>query len=76
MPTEIILPKLGFSMSEGKINEWLVSDGSKVAAGQPLYSIESEKAVEEVEAPASGVLRIQVEAGSTVPVGTVVGEIS
>jgi pyruvate/2-oxoglutarate dehydrogenase complex dihydrolipoamide acyltransferase (E2) component len=76
MPTEIILPKLGFSMSEGRIAEWLATDGSPVSAGQPLYSIESEKAVEEIEAPASGVLRIQVEAGSTVPVGTVVGEIS
>jgi pyruvate/2-oxoglutarate dehydrogenase complex dihydrolipoamide acyltransferase (E2) component len=76
MPTEIILPKLGFSMSEGRISEWLVSDGASVTAGQPLYSIESEKSVEEVEAPASGVLRIQVEAGSTVPIGTIVGEIS
>jgi pyruvate/2-oxoglutarate dehydrogenase complex dihydrolipoamide acyltransferase (E2) component len=75
MPTEIILPKLAFSMSEGRISEWLVTDGSSVAAGQPLYSIEAEKAVEEVEAPASGVLRIQVEAGNTVPVGTVLGEI-
>jgi pyruvate/2-oxoglutarate dehydrogenase complex dihydrolipoamide acyltransferase (E2) component len=75
MPTEIILPKLGFSMSEGKISEWLVTNGSSVTAGQPLYSIESEKAVDEVEAPASGVLSIQVESGSTVPVGTVLGEI-
>ena len=75
MPTEIILPKLGFSMSEGRVSEWLATDGSSVTAGQPLYSIESEKSVEEVEAPASGVLRIQVEAGNTVPVGTILGKI-
>jgi pyruvate/2-oxoglutarate dehydrogenase complex dihydrolipoamide acyltransferase (E2) component len=75
MATEIILPKLGFSMFEGKISEWLVGDGASVTAGQPLYSLESDKAVEEVEAPASGVLRIKTEPGVTVPVGTVIGEI-
>ena len=75
MSTEVILPQLGFSMSEGTISEWLVADGAEVAAGQPLYSIEAEKAVEEVEAPASGRLRIRAECGRPYPVGTVLAVI-
>lgn len=75
MSVEILLPKLGFSMSEGSIAEWLVPNGSAVKEGAPLYSIESEKSVQEIESPASGTLRILVEAGSTNPVGTVLGVI-
>ena len=75
MATEILLPKLGFAMEEGAVAEWLVADGGTVTAGQPLYLLESDKAVDEVEAPASGVLRIAVELKSTYPVGTVLGRI-
>ena len=57
MATEIIFPKLGFSMTEGVLAEWLVADGAAVAEGQPLYTIESDKSTNEVEAPAAGVLR-------------------
>ena len=76
MSTDIILPKLGFSMNEGIIAEWLVADGTAVTEGQPLYSLESEKSVNEIEAPASGVLRIIKTAGETYEVGTVIGEIA
>jgi pyruvate/2-oxoglutarate dehydrogenase complex dihydrolipoamide acyltransferase (E2) component len=75
MSVEILLPKLGFSMSEGSIAEWLVPDGSLVTEGVPLYSIESEKSVQEIEAPASGKLRILVQPGATNPVGTILGVI-
>jgi pyruvate/2-oxoglutarate dehydrogenase complex dihydrolipoamide acyltransferase (E2) component len=75
MSVEILLPKLGFSMNEGVIAEWLVSDGAAVQAGAPLYSIESDKAVQEIEAPASGRLRIIVQPGMSNPVGTVLGMI-
>lgn len=75
MATEILLPKLGFSMEEGTIAEWLVPDGATVTAGQPLYSLESEKSVQEIEAPCSGTLRIHQGAGATLKVGTVLGEI-
>lgn len=75
MSVEILLPKLGFSMSEGAIAEWLVADGATVQAGAPLYSIESDKAVQEIEAPASGRLRIIVQPGLSNPVGTVLGMI-
>ena len=75
MSTEIILPKLGFSMTEGNIAEWLVPDGGAVVQGQPLFSLESDKAVQEVEAPASGTLKILTPPGEVCPVGTVIGEI-
>jgi pyruvate/2-oxoglutarate dehydrogenase complex dihydrolipoamide acyltransferase (E2) component len=75
MSVEILLPKLGFSMSEGVIAEWLAADGAAVQAGAPLYSIESDKAVQEIEAPASGRLRIIVQPGLSNPVGTVLGMI-
>lgn len=76
MSTQILLPKIGFSMNEGVLNEWLVSDGASVEQGQPIYAIESEKSVQEVEAPASGTLKILAQAGETYEVGTVLGEIS
>lgn len=75
MSTSILLPKLGFSMNEGTITQWLIADGAMAVQGQPLYLLESEKAVEEIEAPASGRLRILKPAGETHTVGTVVGEI-
>lgn len=76
MATEIILPKLGFSMNDAILVEWMVSDGGIVTKGQPLYAIESEKSVQEVEAPADGTLKILKEAGETYEVGTVIGEIA
>ena len=62
-------------MSEGLVTEWLAADGASVTEGQPLYSLESEKSVTEVEAPASGRLKIVAVIGETHPVGTVLGVI-
>lgn len=75
MATDIILPKIGFSMTEGVLAEWLVEDGATVAEGSPLYAIESDKSTNEVEAPAAGVVRITGVAGETYEVGTVIGTI-
>jgi len=76
MSTPILLPKLGFSMDEGTLAEWLVQDGARVEQGQPLYSLESEKSVEEIPSPASGTLKIVAPIGETLKVGTLLGEIS
>jgi len=73
MATDILLPKIGFSMTEGVIAEWLAEDGATVAEGQPLFSIETDKSTNEVEAPASGVLRISGAVGETFEVGSVIG---
>jgi pyruvate/2-oxoglutarate dehydrogenase complex dihydrolipoamide acyltransferase (E2) component len=75
MSTEVLFPKIGFSMSEGTLNEWLVADGAVVREGQPIYSLESEKSVQEVEAPASGTLKIIAQPGEIYPVGALVAQI-
>lgn len=75
MAVEILLPKIGFSMNEGQIAEWLANDGDDVTAGQPLFSLEADKSTNEVEAPASGKLRIVAKTGETYEVGTVLGYI-
>lgn len=75
MVTQVLLPKLGFSMNEGELKDWLVDDGGAVTAGQPLFELESDKATNEIDAPATGKLRILKPAGDTYAVGTVLGEI-
>jgi pyruvate/2-oxoglutarate dehydrogenase complex dihydrolipoamide acyltransferase (E2) component len=73
---DILLPKLGFSVNEANLVEWMVADGASVAKGDPLYALESEKSVQEIEAPVSGVLKILKTAGEVYEVGTVIGEIA
>jgi pyruvate/2-oxoglutarate dehydrogenase complex dihydrolipoamide acyltransferase (E2) component len=73
MATEILLPKLGFAMNEGEVKEWLVEDGQPVTAGDPLFVLEADKSANEVEAPASGTLKILQPAGEVYEVGTVLG---
>ena len=75
MATDIILPKIGFSMTEGVLAEWLVSDGATVTEGQPIFSLESDKSTNEVEAPAAGVIKITGVPGETYEVGAVIGTI-
>jgi pyruvate/2-oxoglutarate dehydrogenase complex dihydrolipoamide acyltransferase (E2) component len=72
---DILLPKIGFSMNEGILAEWLVEDGGSVSEGMPLYALESDKSTQEVEAPASGTLRIIAAVGETYEVGTLLGRI-
>jgi pyruvate/2-oxoglutarate dehydrogenase complex dihydrolipoamide acyltransferase (E2) component len=75
MATEILLPKIGFSMTEAQISEWMFADGEQVTEGEALFLLEADKSANEVEAPASGTLRIVAEEGVTYPVGTVLGYI-
>ena len=75
MPIEIRIPKLGISMTEAILNQWLVEDGTTVQAGTPLYEIEMDKSTNEIEAPASGTLRIVGEVGDTYEVGSVIATI-
>jgi len=77
MVTEVILPKLGQTMEEGTIVEWLKQEGEPVQRGELLLMVETDKATLEVEAPAKGFLRrILVPAGQTIPVLTVVALIT
>ena len=43
MAVQVLLPKIGFSMNEGQVAEWLVPDGGQAVEGQPLFSLESDK---------------------------------
>jgi pyruvate dehydrogenase E2 component (dihydrolipoamide acetyltransferase) len=77
MATEVILPKLGQTMEEGIIVEWLKQEGDPVQRGEVLFTLESDKATLEVESPGKGFLRkILVPAGEAVPVLAVVGLIT
>ncbi len=72
MSVEIKVPRLGWSMEEGTFIEWLKRDGEFVDAGQPLFAIEGDKAIQDVEAIGSGILRISPQApesGEAVRVG-------
>lgn len=75
MSCEVLLPQLGFSMADGRLVEWLIKDGVEVEKGKPLFSLESDKAIEEVEAPCSGRLRILKAAGETYTVGELIAVI-
>lgn len=73
MATEVLLPKIGFSMNEGTLAEWLVTDGGQAVEGQPLFALESDKSTNEVDSPATGTLRILAQPGEVYEVGTVLG---
>lgn len=75
MAVQVLLPKLGFSMNEGTLTEWIVEDGGQAVEGQPLYALESDKSTQEVDSPATGTLRILKQTGETYDVGTVLAEI-
>ncbi len=73
MPVDIVMPKLGLTMTEGLIVEWKKNEGDKVQKGEILFVLETEKVTYEVEAPEDGVLsKIVVQEQETVPVGAVV----
>ena len=70
----VTMPRLGATMTEGKVTEWLKKEGDAVQKGDGLFEVETEKLTSVVEAQDSGVLRkILVPEGSDVPVGGVVG---
>lgn len=73
MPLEIIMPKLGLTMTEGIIVEWRKKQGDQVRRGDILFILETEKVTYEVEAPDEGIMGpILVKEKETVPVGGLV----
>lgn len=75
MSTEVRIPSIGFSTQEATLAEWLVADGETVEKGQPLYALELDKSTQEIEAPASGTLKIQAETGEVYEIGALIAEI-
>jgi pyruvate dehydrogenase E2 component (dihydrolipoamide acetyltransferase) len=71
MPTDVIMPALGMAQDTGIVVGWKKRAGDEVTKGEPLLEVETDKAVVDVESPASGTLAaITAEAGAEVPVGT------
>ena len=73
---EVTMPKLGESVTEGTIGAWLKAVGDDVAFDDPLFDVSTDKVDSEIPSPYDGkMLAILVEAGETVPVGTVLARI-
>ena len=73
MSTEFIMPKLGLTMEEGTILEWLVEDGAEITAGMPVLRIETDKVEGDVESPASGRFHRLGTQGEAYPCGALIG---
>jgi pyruvate/2-oxoglutarate dehydrogenase complex dihydrolipoamide acyltransferase (E2) component len=76
MASRLKVPKLGMSMNEATIVQWLVADGDSVQVGQPLYLLETDKTENEVPSPVAGVITLIGVVDETYEVGTVIAEIS
>lgn len=73
---ELYMPKMGMVMTDGTVVEWHKNVGDRVTKGENLLSIETDKAVRDIEAPCDGILSEILSApGDNVPVGTVIAHI-
>ena len=75
MATDIVIPRLGMTMTEATLLEWVIGDGEPVAAGDVVYRLETDKVESEFEAPVTGIVHHKGQPGEIYPVGTVIGEI-
>jgi pyruvate dehydrogenase E2 component (dihydrolipoamide acetyltransferase) len=77
MPTDVVMPQMGESITEGTITKWLKKPGDTVQRDEPLFEISTDKVDAEIPSPAAGTLEeIKVAEGATVQVNTVVCTIS
>jgi pyruvate dehydrogenase E2 component (dihydrolipoyllysine-residue acetyltransferase) len=76
MAIPITIPRLGWNMEEGVFGGWLKKDGDTIRAGETVFTLETDKATEEIESLDSGTLHIVAnvpKSGDTVAVGVVIG---
>jgi len=72
---QLVMPKLGLTMTEGMVSEWPIAEGRRFERGAIYLVVETDKVTNEIEAPEAGrIMRILVPQGETVPVGTVLAE--
>lgn len=72
---QLLMPKLGLTMTEGTVIEWPIAVGGSFARGAVCVVVETDKVANEIEAPEAGrLLKILVPEGETVPVGSVLAE--
>lgn len=77
MATDITVPPLGESVTEGTIAEWLKQPGDAVAVDEPIVSIETDKVAVEIPSPVAGVIgELKAEEGDTIEVGTVIATVT
>src|ERR1700687_217439 len=73
MPTEVVMPQMGESITEGTITKWLKKPGDTVQRDEPLFEISTDKVDAEIPSPAAGTLaEIKVAEGPTAPINPVV----
>ncbi len=73
MPTDVVMPQMGESITEGTLTKWLKKPGDSVQRDEPLFEISTDKVDAEIPSPAAGTLgEIKVAEGSTVQINTVV----
>ena len=76
MPTDVVMPQMGESITEGTITKWLKKVGDTIERDEPLFEISTDKVDAEIPSPAAGTLtEIKFPEGATVGVHTVVAVI-
>ena len=76
MATEVLMPKLGLTMTEGTIEEWKIKEGQPVKKGDVLFSVATDKLTNDVEADADGILlKILLPEGETAECKSVIAYI-
>src|SRR5215472_3133694 len=77
MPTEVVMPQMGESITEGTLTKWLKKPGDAVQRDEPLFEISTDKVDAEIPSPVAGTLgEIKVQEGATVSINTVVATIN
>jgi pyruvate/2-oxoglutarate dehydrogenase complex dihydrolipoamide acyltransferase (E2) component len=74
--TPLVVPQLGNEVTEAEVTEWLKADGAAVEQNEPVVNISTTKMAMDLEAPASGTLKIVVEEGEIAEVGATLAEIA
>jgi pyruvate dehydrogenase E2 component (dihydrolipoamide acetyltransferase) len=73
MPTDVVMPQMGESITEGTITKWLKKTGDAVQRDEPLFEISTDKVDAEIPSPAAGTLKeIKIPEGTTVQINTIV----
>ncbi|WP_348267707.1 2-oxoglutarate dehydrogenase, E2 component, dihydrolipoamide succinyltransferase [Edaphobacter paludis] len=77
MPTDVVMPQMGESITEGTITKWLKKPGDTIQRDEPLFEISTDKVDAEIPSPVAGTLsEIKVEEGKTVTINTIVATIT
>src|SRR3989337_2393006 len=77
MPTDVSVPTLGESITEGTLAQWLKKPGDAVAVDEPIASLETDKVTVEVPSPVAGIFgEALVNEGATVAVGATIARIN